>query len=65
MIVNDQNEVIACRLLPRDIGQEELFFSALLIHRCPLWVSIHCPERDRTVQNRKKDYSTFTESVFV
>jgi hypothetical protein len=26
MIVNDKNEVKACRLLPRDIGLEALFF---------------------------------------
>ena len=26
MIVNDKNEVKACRLLPIDIGQEALFF---------------------------------------
>ncbi len=26
MILNNKNEVIACRLLPRDIGYEALFF---------------------------------------
>jgi len=40
MIVNYINEVKACRLLPRVIGQEVLFFSALPIYRFSLCVSI-------------------------
>ena len=29
MIVNDYNEAISCRLLPRDIGQKTLYFGCL------------------------------------
>ena len=31
MIVDDTNEVLECRLLPRDIGQNHCFFAALSI----------------------------------
>jgi len=40
MIVNEQNEVITCRLPPRDIVPKALSFATLPIHRCPLCVSI-------------------------
>ena len=43
MIVNDKNEVIAFRLVPRDIGQVALFFLLTANHclvnpRCPLCI---------------------------
>ncbi len=53
MIVNDKNEVQPCRLLPRDIGWEAFFFSALPIHTSFLCVSISLSrmERNGTEQN--------------
>ncbi len=50
MIVNDKNEVKACRLQSRDIGLEALFFAALSIHRCPL---LFFYVKNRTERNRK------------
>jgi len=66
MIVNDKNEVKACRLLPRDIGLEALFFlpcksidlfSESLSHN----LERNGTERNRTDWNWKTDWSTLLE----
>ena len=36
MIINDRNEVIACKQLLRNIGKKHFFLSCLLNAKCPL-----------------------------
>jgi hypothetical protein len=75
MIVNDKNEVKACRLLPRDIGREALFFlpcqsidlfSVSLYHNLERngteWTG---PEKQTTLLSWKINDQLFTESVLV
>jgi hypothetical protein len=61
MIVNDKNEVIACRMLPRDIGQKALFFQPCQSIDVLSVFLYHYLEHNGTEWNGKTDYSTFME----